>query len=113
VAIFNGSGPAFQFATVTNSATAIYNSTTSIGTSIAFPTGVTLKDITVVNTGATQCFVGQSGVTSATGIPLGAGQQLTIQGYTTAQGGGNVLFAITASGSTTVECSLATLASVA
>lgn len=113
MAIFNGSGPAYQFVTVTNSATAIYNTTTSIGTSVAFPTGVTLTNITIVNTGSTTCFVGQSAVTAVTGIPLAAGQQLTIQGWTSAQGGGNVLFAITASGSTTVEASLASLASVA
>lgn len=112
MAIFNGNLPACQTTTVTNSVTPIYSSTSFGG--VSFPTGVTLRDLTVVNTGTVTCYVGGSAVSgSTTGVILAPGNQLTIQGWTAATAGGNVMFAITAAGSTTVECSLATLASVA
>ena len=115
MAIFSASPPAYQAtASVGNTATQIYN-TTSItvgGTTYTFPTGVTLANITVVNTGLVTAYIGSSSVTAATGLVLGAGQQLTIQG-SVAQGSSLWnLYAITSSGTTSVEVSLGTTVSV-
>jgi len=126
VAIFNTSYPSFQTvpnstnATVGTSAVQIYNTTNfqpvGAGSAIAFPTGGTLRDLTIVNNGAVTCFVGTSSVTATTGVPLAPGQQLTIQGSQAVASSGNTswnLYAITASGTTTIEASLATVVSVA
>jgi hypothetical protein len=116
MAIFNSSTPSYQGpTTVSNSATQIYNTT---GTPISdptveFPTGAALSEITVINTGTVTCWVGASSVTDATGTPLKSGEQLTIRGngHVAAESGTSSwnLYAITASGSTTVEASLATV----
>lgn len=115
MAIFNGTQPSNQGPTsVTNSATQIYNTTSY--NSINFPTGAALRDITVINTGTVTCFVGTSSVTATTGVPLRSGEQLTIQGSHVQAESGNTswnLYAITASGTTTVEASLATQVAVA
>jgi hypothetical protein len=113
--IFNTSAPAFQGPTaVPNTATQIFNTTgTPIGSpTVDFPTGATLTAITLINVGAVNCFLGTSAVTAATGLILKPGEQLTIQNGThvVAETGTTSwnLYAITASGSTTVEVSLAT-----
>ena len=89
--------------TVTNSATKIFDSTSS-----KFATGAHLTDLTVINTGTTTCFVGIAAVT-VTGLRLAPGQQIVINGYNYVKGDttGDV-YAITASGTTTVETGLAT-----
>jgi len=75
----------------------------------------TLRDVTLVNAGANQCWLGQSTVSIATGVPLAPGNQLTIQGYAATAGAiAGRLYAIAGAGtSTTVLADLATLASVA
>jgi hypothetical protein len=125
MAIFNGAPPSMQIipnntnATVTSSATQIYNTTsyTAVGGTVySFPVGATLRDITIVNTGTVTCFIGTSAVTAATGVPLRAGEQLTIQGsHVQAESGATSwnLYAITASSTTTIEASLATQVAVA
>ena len=125
MAVFNGTPPSYQQvpnnanATVTSSATQIYNTTsfTAVGGTVySFPVGATLRDLTIVNTGATTCFIGTSSVTASTGVPLRAGEQLTIQGSHVQAESGNTswnLYAITASGTTTIEASLATQVAVA
>ena len=122
MAIFNTSPPAYQAFgagrnAVTNSATQIYSSTSvTVGsTTYTFPTGSVLHDITIINTGTVTCYLGSSSVTSSTGLPLAPGQQATIQGTVTAATAGVLgwnIYAITASGTTTTQASLATVAVV-
>lgn len=112
MAVFNATYPAVQTtASVGTSATAIYNTTTYTppgGSALTFPTGVTLKDVTIVNTGTVNMFVGGSTVTTATGLLCPAnGGQVSIRNWNQATGGGNVLYGVVASGSTSAEVSLA------
>lgn len=75
------------------------------------PTGVTLKDVTIVNTGLVAMFLGSfTAVTAVTGLRLDPGDQITFNGYSHAQGDttGNI-FAITASGTTSALTGLATV----
>lgn len=116
MAIFNSSPPSYQAtASVTNSATQIYSTTSvTVGSNTyTFPTGVSLSELTVVNTGSVTCFLGQSGVTAVTGTPLKPGEQVTYRGvgHTAAESGASSwnLYAITASGTTSVIASLATV----
>ena len=118
MAIFNSSQPSYQGPTsVTSSATQIYN---TVGTPISspaapteFPTGAALSEITLINSGTVECWVGASTVTDATGVPLAPGEQLTIRGVGHIAGETGTkswnLYAITASGTTTIEASLATV----
>lgn len=55
------------------------------------------RAVAVKNTGATTCYLGGSGVTSATGYPLAAGETLAYDALP-----GDVVYAVCASGSTTV-----------
>lgn len=116
MALFNTSAPSAQGpTTVTTSATQIYNTT---GTPISspstdFPTGSALTAITLVNVGSANCWVGASSVTATTGLILKPGEQLTINngnGHVAAESGAASwnLYAITSSGSTVIEASLAT-----
>jgi hypothetical protein len=102
MAIF--SSGSVQTTTVTNSATKVFDTTSSL-----YATGATLTNLTLVNTGSTTCFVGIASVTT-TGLRLAAGQQLTIYGYSYAKSDttGDV-YAITASGTTTIQAGLATV----
>lgn len=101
MAIFASGG--VQTTTVTNSATKVFDTTSSL-----YTTGATLTDVTLVNVGTTTCFVGIAAVTT-TGLRLAPGQQLTITGYKYVKGNtlGDV-YAITASGTTVIEAGLAT-----
>lgn len=108
VPIFANSAATQATASVGTSATQIYNTSAS-----GIPAGVTLKNLTIVNTGSVTFYVGQSGVTSSTGLPVTAGTQVTIDGYSYAQGasGGNV-YAITASGTSSALAGLSTVIGV-
>lgn len=118
MAIFASSPPAYQATasvSTTSGGTVIY-STTSItigSTTYTFPTGVTLSELTIQNTGTVTCFVGQNGVTATTGVPLKSGEQLTIRGngHLAAESGASSwnLYAITASGTTSIVASLVTV----
>jgi hypothetical protein len=121
MAIFVTSAPALQGpTTVTSSATQIFNTTgTPIGSPASpteFTAGVNLGALTVTNTGTVACWVGASSVTDATGVPLQAGESFTIENgkHLAAESGTKSwnLYAITASGTTTVEAALATFPSV-
>lgn len=93
MAIFANSA-ATQTAAVTNSATLVFDSDAS-----GIPTGAVIGDVTVVNTGATTFFVGQSTVTSSTGLRVPPGAQVTIAGFGAVQTSTNYdIYAITASG---------------
>lgn len=120
MAVFGGTAPAVQGpTTVTSSATQIFNTTgTPISSpSVNFTAGVNLGTLTLINTGQANCWVGTSSVTATTGLLLKPGEQLTIQNGThiAAESGAATswnLYAITASGTTTVEAALATFPSV-
>ena len=94
MAIFANGSATQTTASVTNSATLVFDSDAS-----GIPTGVTIGDVTVVNTGAVTFFVGQSGVTSSTGLRVPPGAQVTITGFGALQSSTNFdIYAITASG---------------
>ena len=105
MAIF--SSGSVQTTTVTNSATKIFDTTSAPYATGAYPTNVT-----IINTGSTACHVGIAAVTT-TGLTLNPGEQLTIEGYSHLKGDTTGdLYAITASGTTTVEVGLATVTAV-
>lgn len=93
-----------QTTTATNSATKVFDANSS-----KYAAGATLTNVTLVNTGSTTCFIGIAAVTT-TGLRLAAGQQLTIYGYSYTKGDTNGdIYAITASGSTTIQAGLSTV----
>lgn len=109
--IFDAGSPAYQSASVGQSAALIWSGTASALAGIT--PAVTLRDITIINTGTATVFIGGSLVT-ATAFPLGPGQQMTVQGWTaTSNKTTNDIFGICSAGTTVVTTAgLATLASV-
>lgn len=104
MAVFANSA-ATQTATVTNSATLIFDSDAS-----GIPTGAAIGDVTVVNTGATTIFVGSASVSATTGLRCPAGAQITITGFGALQSSTNYdIYAITASGTSTTLSGPATV----
>lgn len=96
-----------QTTSVTTAATKVFDTTSAL-----YTTGATLANVTLINTGAVACHVGIAAVTT-TGLTLNPGEQLTITGYSHVKGDTTGdLYAITASGTTTVEAGLATDATV-
>jgi len=105
VAIY-ANGPAYQSTSVTNSATLVFGG--SITTLAAITPAVTLKNVTLFNSGTTTAFIGGSSTTSAA-LPLAPGQQVLIEGYSTTSGTTtHDLYAITAAGTTTINAGLTT-----
>jgi hypothetical protein len=102
--IFNASA-ATQTTAVTNSATLIFDAdATGIGTN------ATIGDVVVINAGATTMFIGQSGVTSSTGLRVPPGGQWSSNAFGAIQSSTNYdIYAITASGTTTAIAGPATL----
>lgn len=90
---------------VGNSATQVFNSNASFVAS-----GASVTNVTVVNAGSVDCFLGQSGVTSSTGLRLPAGAQVTFHNWSYPKNTAAAnIYAITASGTTTVLSGLATV----
>jgi hypothetical protein len=113
MAIFDVGSPAYQ-ATALIGGTAVLIWSGTVTALAGISPAVTLKDLTIINTGANVCWVGGSSVTSAA-LPLLAGQQVTIQGWTgTSNTTTTDVYAICASGAATTStvAGLATLASV-
>lgn len=107
MAIFANSS-ATQTASVTNSATLVFDSDAS-----GIPTGASLGDVTVINTGSATIFVGQSTVTASTGLRVPAGAQVTITGFGALQSSTNYdIYAITSSGTSATLAGLATTEAV-
>jgi len=107
MAIFEGAEPALQLNSVTNSAKQVFQITGTLPSGTVIPAGFsTSTNVTLVNSGTVTVFIGGSTVTTATGVPLAAGAQLTLQGTVVA------LYGITASGTTLVQAGLASLPSV-
>lgn len=107
MAIFEGSEPALQVNSVTTAAKQIFQISGTLPSGTVIPsTFASSSNVTIVNIGSVTVYVGGSTVTTATGVPLAPGAQLTLQGAVVA------LYGITASGTTTVEAGLASLPSV-
>jgi len=109
MAIF--SSATVQTTTVTNSATKIFTPKSAL-----YADGAYATDVTIINTGSTACHVGIAAVTT-TGLLLNPGNQVTIEGYKYAAGASDGdtagdIYAITSSGTTTVEAGLATVTAV-
>ena len=106
VAIFANGTAAVQSSAVTNSSSLIYDTDAT-----NIPTGDTLADITLINTGSVTIFVGSfTGVTAITGLRVPAGAQVTINGFGAKQSSTNGdLYAITASGTSSVLVAPATV----
>ena len=105
MAVYANSSAVQATASVTSSATLIFDSDAS-----GIPTGVTIGDVTVVNTGTVTMFIGQSGVTSSTGLRVPAGAQVTINNFGALQSSTNFdIYGITASGTTSALCGPATV----
>jgi hypothetical protein len=99
------------FAAGTATTTSVGNSATKVFdvTSSNWADGATLTNVTVLNTGTVTAFIGIAAVT-ATGLRLAPGQQLTIYGYSYVKGNtAGDIYAITASGTTTIETGLSTV----
>lgn len=108
MAIFAGA-PGFQGPTaVGTSAVAVWTANSSA--LAALSPAVTLNDVMVQNNGPSTIYVGQSGVTSTTGLPVKAGKSVVLPGFTATSGTtANDVYAICASGgSAVVEAGLAT-----
>lgn len=121
MATYASAAPAFQGPTsVGNSATQIFNTTgTPIGSpSVDFATGANLGGLSVTNIGSVTCFLGTSSVTASTGTPLKPQDQMILlasgTNHLAAESGATSwnLYAITSSGTTTVEAALVSLPSV-
>lgn len=92
-------------ASVGNTATLVFDSDAS-----GITAGVTIGDVTVINTGTTTFFVGQSGVTATTGLRVPGGAQVTINGFGALQSSTNYdIYAITASGTSSALAGPVTL----
>lgn len=109
--IFNATGATYQVTTVTSSATQIYNTLGPSSTGIT--AGTALANLTIVNSGTVNVFLGSSSVTAATGLVLFPGQTLVIQGSTVAAGSGSLwnLYGITSSANNVVEVGLSSIVS--
>lgn len=117
MATFAAAPPALQGPTsVGTSATQIFSTTGSSNPTVNFTAGAQLASITVTNVGTRTCWVGTSSVTGTAGVPLQAGESLTINNgsHKAAESGTSSwnLYAITASSTTLVEVALTTFPSV-
>lgn len=108
MAIFANSAATQATASVGTSATQIFNPSAS-----GIPSGASLGDITVINTGSTTFFVGQSTVTASTGLRVPPGAQVTVSGFGAKQGSSTYsIYAITSSGTSSALTGPATVDSV-
>lgn len=130
MAIFNGAPPAYQStqnagtSVGSGATTQVYNAgsatvITTAGTSYyAFPASAILNNLTIINTGTATAYLGANIVgstpTAAAGFGLPPGFQLTLQGtaVVSATASNFNVWAITSSGTTSLEASLATVVAV-
>lgn len=117
MAIFVTSPPAYQTASAGTVATQLFSGTgvTVGGTSYTFPAGGSLgTGLQIQNSGTATVFVGGgSTVTTATGVPVPAGQSLVIQGSSAIGTGASFnLWGITAAVPVPVEAGLVTVDAV-
>jgi hypothetical protein len=105
MAIFANGAATQATASVTSSATLVFDSDASGITS-----GITIGDIIIVNTGTVTMFIGQSSVTATTGLRVPPGASWTSQGLGALQSSTNYdVYAITSSGTTSALAGPATL----
>lgn len=114
VALFDVGSPAYQTtALVGGTAVLVWSGTFTALAGIS--PAVTLRDVSVINTGANVLWVGASAVTTVTGMYLPPGAQMTIQGWAgTSNTTTRDIYAIATSGAATssTAAGLASLASV-
>jgi hypothetical protein len=112
VPIFDVGSPAYQTYPIAQTASLVWSGTFAPLGSIS--PAVTLRDITIINQGTASVVLGSGSVTATTGLPLPAGAQLTIQGWTaTSNNKNNDIYGICSNGTAvTTVAGLATLASV-
>lgn len=102
--VFNASA-ATQTTAVTNSATLIFDADAS-----GIGTNALIGDVVIVNAGTVTMFIGQSTVTSSTGLRVPPGGQWSSNSFGALQNSTNFdIYAITASGTTTAIAGPATL----
>lgn len=109
--VFATSEPALQVNSVTTAAKQIWQISGTLPSGTVIPStfataGGNNTGVTVLNSGSVTLYVGGSTVTTATGVPVSANSQLTLQGPLVA------LYGITASGTTSVEVGLTSLPSI-
>lgn len=116
MAIFVTSPPAYQTSLPGTTATVLFSGTgcTVGGTSYTFPPGAGLSTgLQIQNAGTATVYVGGSAVTTATGVPIPAGQSLVIQGSASTGASSTFnLWGITAAVSVPVEAGLVTVDAV-
>ena len=127
MAIFNGAPPAFQSTQAANASVGtaaagvqIYNAGSATvvspgGTAYyAFPASAVLTNLTFVNTGTASAYVGSSATPTTASLLVPPGFQVTIQGTAVVSGTSSNfnLWAVTSSGTTNFEASLATVVAV-
>ena len=101
MAIFDVGSLAFQTTSVTTGVSTIFNLSPG-GTALTSP-----RDVTIINQGTVNTvYVGGTAVTQYSGVPVGPGSQLTLQGTAL------TLSATTSTGTSQVIAGLATVASV-
>lgn len=101
MAIFDVGSLAFQTTSVTTGVSTIFSLSPG-GTALTSP-----RDVTIINQGTVNTvYVGGTAVTQYSGVPVGPGSQLTLQGTAL------TLSATTSTGTSQVVAGLATVASV-
>lgn len=96
MAIFANGAATQATASVGTSATLVFDADAS-----GITAGITIGDITVINTGSVTMFVGQSGVTATTGLRVPPGASWSSNGLGALQSSTNYdVYAITSSGTT-------------
>lgn len=118
MAVFAAGSPGFQGPTTVGTATSVKAWSGTVAALAGVSPAVTVRDITIVNTGTSSVYLVQGTIApSATpnGLVLGAGDQITIQGWTATTGTSTTdisAICATGGGSSTVIAGLGTLVSV-
>ena len=88
-------------------------STTTFGALGSVTTNAVLKDLIINNTGTATMYVGQSTVTSSTGLQVNPGGSIVLYGYVATAGvtsaANSDVYAITAAGTAAAEVGLASI----
>lgn len=102
--------PAYQSASAGTTATEIFagTGTTLAGSAYTFPVASENSQLIVQNSGTATVYLGQSGVTASTGVPVPPGESAIVPA-TVGTASTFALYGITAAGSSQVEAGLASV----
>jgi hypothetical protein len=103
VAIFVGAAPGYQTSSVSTAVTQVFYTSGTVNSVVIPSTFSSSSNFIIQNTGASTVYLGQSGVTTSTGLALAAGDSVTVLGPVF-----NV-YGVVSSGTCSVESGLATL----